>query len=46
MIILLACLVGWLNSSPVELKKVKAQSLKTAWGNVNMTCACNCACAY
>jgi len=26
MIILLACLVGWLDSSPVEIKKIKARS--------------------
>jgi len=32
MIILFACLVGWLDSLPVETKKkIKAQSLKTAW---------------
>jgi len=30
MIILIACLVGRLGSSPVEIKN-KAQSLKTAW---------------
>ena len=30
MIVLFACLVGWLDSSPVEIKKIKALSLKTA----------------
>jgi len=31
MIILIACLVGWLNSSPIEILKLKARSLKTTW---------------
>jgi len=26
-IILFECLVGWLDSSPIEIKKIKAQSL-------------------
>jgi len=33
MIILFACLVGWLNSSPV--KKLRHDLLKTAWAAVN-----------
>jgi len=33
MIIICACLVGWLDSSPVE--KIKAQSLKTTWAGAN-----------
>jgi len=33
MIILFACLVGWLNSSPIEIqKKIKVLSLKTCLG--------------
>jgi len=36
MMILFACLVGWLHSSPVEIKKkIKAQSLKSAWAGTN-----------
>jgi len=31
-IIMFACYVGWLDSSLVELKKIKAQSLKTCLG--------------
>jgi hypothetical protein len=47
MIILFACLVGWLNSSPVEIqKKNKAQS---AWAGMNKGMApgtAQCTCAY
>jgi len=31
MIILFACFVAWLDSSPVEIKKNKSQLKKTAW---------------
>jgi len=40
MIILFACLVGWLDSSPVEIKKIKACSLKNClgWGEYRHGC--------
>ncbi len=38
-IILFACLVGWLNSLPVEIKNKEQSFKKTAWAGMNISMA-------